>query len=82
MEIPGVADAAVVGIPDALAGEIPRAYIVKQKGSKITEDDILLYVHPKVTNYKKIVGGVKFIEAIPRNPSGKILRNELKIAKC
>ncbi|RZB41320.1 uncharacterized protein BDFB_006543 [Asbolus verrucosus] len=79
LEMPGVADAAVVGIPDALADEIPRAFVVRHPGSSINEDDVLLYVNPKVVNYKKIAGGVKFVESIPRNPSGKILRNELKI---
>ncbi|EFA01540.1 4-coumarate--CoA ligase-like 5 [Tribolium castaneum] len=77
--MPGVADCAVVGIPDALAGEVPRAFVVRQPGSSLSEDDILLYINPKVAHYKKIAGGVKFVESIPRNPSGKILRNELKI---
>nr|XP_015834352.1 PREDICTED: 4-coumarate--CoA ligase 2-like [Tribolium castaneum]XP_015834353.1 PREDICTED: 4-coumarate--CoA ligase 2-like [Tribolium castaneum] len=79
LEMPGVADCAVVGIPDALAGEVPRAFVVRQPGSSLSEDDILLYINPKVAHYKKIAGGVKFVESIPRNPSGKILRNELKI---
>ncbi|XP_017768016.1 PREDICTED: probable 4-coumarate--CoA ligase 3 [Nicrophorus vespilloides] len=81
LEIDGIIDVAVVGIPDTLAGEVPRAFVVKKPGSTITEDDVLLYVNPKVTHYKKIAGGIKFIESIPRNPNGKILRNELKI-KC
>ncbi|XP_044255600.1 probable 4-coumarate--CoA ligase 1 [Tribolium madens] len=79
LEMPGVADCAVVGIPDALAGEVPRAFVVRQPGSSLSEDDILLYINPKVAHYKKIAGGVKFVDSIPRNPSGKILRNELKI---
>lgn len=45
----------------------------------INEEDIQRLVNAKVTNYKKLVGGVKFIESIPRNPSGKILRHELKL---
>ncbi|CAH0560616.1 unnamed protein product [Brassicogethes aeneus] len=78
----GIADAAVVGIPDTLAGEVPRAFIVKRKDSDITEEDITKYVNLKVTHYKRLAGGVKFVESIPRNPSGKILRNELKIQNC
>lgn len=79
LEIEGITDVAVVGVPDTLAGEVPRAYVVKNPGQTINEDDIQRLVNSKVTHYKKLVGGVKFIEAIPRNPSGKILRNELKI---
>lgn len=79
MEIPQVADVAVVGIPDTLAGEVPRAYVVKKVDVKITEDDIIKYVNPKVIHYKKLAGGVRFVNSIPRNPNGKILRNELKV---
>lgn len=79
LEIEGIADVAVVGVPDTLAGEVPRAFVVRKPGMNINEADIQRMVNSKVTHYKKLVGGVKFIEAIPRNPSGKILRNELKI---
>lgn len=74
-----MADVAVVGIPDTLAGELPRAFIVVKPGAKLAEEDITQYVNPKVTHYKKLAGGVRFIETIPRNPNGKILRNELKL---
>ncbi|KAG5892553.1 hypothetical protein JTB14_034236 [Gonioctena quinquepunctata] len=79
MEIEGIIDAAVVGVPDTLAGEVPRAYVVRKPGQNINEEDVQRWVNGKVTNYKKLAGGVKFIESIPRNPSGKILRNELKL---
>ncbi|KAJ8947197.1 hypothetical protein NQ318_015545 [Aromia moschata] len=79
LEIEGIADAAVVGIPDNLAGEVPRAYVVRKPGLNINEEDIQRLVNSKVTHYKKLVGGVKFIESIPRSPIGKILRNELKL---
>ncbi|XP_044743686.1 4-coumarate--CoA ligase-like [Chrysoperla carnea] len=81
LELPGVADVAVVGIPDELAGELPRAFVVRRPGVNppLTEKDIIDYVHPKVVNYKRIKGGIHFIDAIPRNAAGKIIRNELKI---
>lgn len=79
LEIEGILDAAVVGIPDSLAGEVPRAYVVRKPDVNINEDDIQRLVNSKVTHYKKLAGGVKFIESIPRNPSGKILRNELRL---
>ncbi|VVC32610.1 AMP-binding, conserved site,AMP-dependent synthetase/ligase,AMP-binding enzyme, C-terminal domain [Cinara cedri] len=78
-ELKEVADVAVVGIPDVLSGEIPRAFVVKRPGSSIDEKTILNHVAKNVVAYKKLAGGVKFLDIIPRNPSGKILRNELKV---
>lgn len=52
---------------------------MRKPGVNINEEDIQRLVNAKVIHYKKLVGGVKFIEAIPRNPSGKVLRNELKV---
>lgn len=82
LEIPEVADVAVVGIPDSLAGEVPRAFVVLKPSAVLDEEKVTKYINPKVAHYKKLKGGVKFIDSIPRNPNGKILRNELKIAKC
>jgi len=80
LQIPSVADAAVVGIPDALAGELPRAFVVCHPDSqKLTEAEIEQYVAPKVASYKKLAGGVKFIDVIPRNEAGKVLRHQLKV---
>lgn len=79
MELKEVADVAVVGIPDVLSGEIPRAFVVKRPGMDINEKVIMSHVEKNVVAYKKLSGGVKFLDLIPRNPSGKVLRNELKV---
>lgn len=79
---PEVSDAAVVGQPHPISGEVPRAFIVKKQGSKITEDDLKRYIAGKVAVYKKLDGGVTFLEAIPKNASGKILRRTLKEEFC
>ncbi|XP_075233966.1 uncharacterized protein LOC142331766 [Lycorma delicatula] len=79
MQIPGVADVAVVGIPDVLSGELPRAFVVRKPGSNVKESDIIAFVEPKVVPYKQLAGGVRFLDIIPRNPAGKVLRNELKV---
>lgn len=77
MQIKAVEDVAVVGIPDTLSGEVPRAFIVKKEGYQVNESDIIEYTNPKVGPYKKLAGGVKFIDSIPRNPAGKVLRQQL-----
>ncbi|KAL4892224.1 hypothetical protein BDV59DRAFT_180305 [Aspergillus ambiguus] len=79
---PAVADVAVTGIKNGQSGtELPRAYVTVAKGyapSKATADDIMNYVSDRVVSYKRLRGGVNFVDSIPRNPSGKILRRELK----
>ncbi|CAZ85486.1 unnamed protein product [Tuber melanosporum] len=77
LEHPSVADAAVVGIPHA-EDERPRAYIVKKPGTTVTADEISEWVKKRAIRYKWITGGVIFIPAVPRNPSGKILRKGLR----
>ncbi|KAK2707183.1 hypothetical protein QYM36_015012 [Artemia franciscana] len=75
---PEVVDAAVVGVPDATSGELPRAYIVKRKDSNVTANQIADYIAENVAPFKKLRGGVVFTDIIPRSASGKILRRELK----
>jgi 4-coumarate--CoA ligase len=78
LELTDIADVAVSGIPDEMAGELPKAFIVLKENAKLTETDIVDYVKAKVAKYKQLKGGVTFLKAIPRNPSGKILRKDLK----
>ncbi|RVX67124.1 hypothetical protein B0A52_08367 [Exophiala mesophila] len=73
----GIADAAVIGVKNG-DDEQPRAYVVRSPGSNITEHQILEYVKQNVAKVKQITGGVVFMDEIPRNPSGKILRKELR----
>uniref|UniRef100_A0A0E0EF11 4-coumarate--CoA ligase n=1 Tax=Oryza meridionalis TaxID=40149 RepID=A0A0E0EF11_9ORYZ len=75
---PNVHDAAVTPYPDKEAGEIPMAYVVKKQGScHLQEDEVISFVQSKVAPYKKI-RKVVFVDSIPRSPSGKILRRQLK----
>jgi len=78
IKMDGVADIAVVGIPDEKAGELPKAYIVRNAGSKISAEDVAEYLKPKVAEFKQLKGGIKFIDAIPKSAAGKILRKDLK----
>ena len=80
---PKINDVAVVGVYDkGQATEVPRAYIVPRpgiEGTQATADDIIAWLQAKVANHKKLRGGVRFADEIPKSASGKILRRVLKI---
>ncbi|KAL2478980.1 4-coumarate--CoA ligase 2 [Forsythia ovata] len=72
-----ISDAAVVSMKDEEAGEVPVAFIVRSNGSSITQDEIKKFISKQVIFYKRI-NKVFFIDAIPKSPSGKILRKDLR----
>ncbi|CAG9761517.1 unnamed protein product [Ceutorhynchus assimilis] len=75
---PEVQDVGVVGLPDELVGERPLAFIVRKVGALVTEDELKKYVADVVSPQKRLTGGVIFVESIPKNQTGKILRRELR----
>jgi acyl-CoA synthetase (AMP-forming)/AMP-acid ligase II len=75
---PKIKDCGVIGIPDEAVGELPFAFVVKQPNVELSEDEVKNFVKENASNAKWLRGGVKFIEEIPKNPSGKILRRELR----
>lgn len=75
---PRVKDAAVIGIPDERSGELPLAFIVRQPGVEVTADELTAFVAGHTSPAKRLHGGVRFVEEIPKNPSGKILRRILR----
>ncbi|MBV9231057.1 MAG: acyl--CoA ligase [Chloroflexi bacterium] len=77
LEHPAVADVAVVAKPDEAAGEVPKAFVVCRAGHEdLSADDLMVWANGKLAGYKN-VREVEFTNAIPRNPSGKILRRIL-----
>ncbi len=82
LEHPSVRDCGVIGRPDQEAGEIPCAFVVLREGvpeTEATERDVRAFLADRLTSYKQ-PREIRFVTAIPRNPSGKILRRELRKA--
>ena len=75
LQHPAVGDCAVVGKPDPVAGEIPKAYVMLRGGAKATEEELIKFVADKVAGYKRIKE-VEFVDMIPRSLAGKVLRRE------
>jgi len=82
---PEVADAAVIGVPAERYGgregdgEIAKAFIIRMEGSQITQEEIAEWFQPLVAAYKTVRPNcIEFVDSLPKVPSGKILRKELR----
>jgi acyl-CoA synthetase (AMP-forming)/AMP-acid ligase II len=76
---PEIVDAAVIGVaaPREGDGQVPKAFVVKQEGSELTEEAVKKWAMEKVNAYKAIAH-VEFIDKVPKSASGKILRKDLR----
>jgi acyl-coenzyme A synthetase/AMP-(fatty) acid ligase len=77
-----VADACVIGIEDrANATEVPRAYVVLRDGVEASEakaQELVEWVGTLVAPHKKLRGGIRFVDQVPKSPSGKVLRRVMR----
>jgi acyl-CoA synthetase (AMP-forming)/AMP-acid ligase II len=74
---PSILEAAVIGVPDQKWGETVKAVVVLKEGAGADEKEIIEYCKQRLSSYKKPTS-VDFINELPRNPSGKVLKHELK----
>lgn len=70
---PAIPDAAVIGIPDTEARELPRAFVVVKPGQELSATDVTAFTEGHVAKYK-VIHDIAFINQVPKSASGKILR--------
>jgi acyl-CoA synthetase (AMP-forming)/AMP-acid ligase II len=73
----GVAESAVIGVPDERLGEVGLALVVRRPEVALEADDVVAYCRERLANYK-VPRSVEFVAALPRNPSGKVLKTVLR----
>ncbi|MFC1863317.1 transposase [Thermodesulfobacteriota bacterium] len=76
-EMPGVADVSVIGVPDEKWGEIPKAFIEKGEEEPPGPEEVIAFCRSKLAGYK-VPKLIECIDELPRNPSGKVLKKNLR----
>jgi acyl-CoA synthetase (AMP-forming)/AMP-acid ligase II len=77
MRMDGIADVAVVGVPDERMGEVGKAYVVLATGADVSPDEVVVFAKERLANFK-VPRQVEAVDSLPRNLSGKVLKTELR----
>jgi amino acid adenylation domain-containing protein len=77
LRLEGIAEAAVIGIPDSILGQVPMAFLVKKNGLTLTENDVLLFASRNLENFM-VPKIVQFVTELPKTSNGKIDKSVLK----
>jgi len=76
-KMPGIAEVAVIGIPDERLGEVGMAFVVPARGQSVTADGVLAWSREHMANFK-VPRRVEIVDALPRNATGKVMKFELR----